>query len=484
MPTVIQIKRRPSGVETFGQSMQDLSNNFIQHMLGMTQQQNSQNMQMLGLGMQERRMADANARQDKQIAATEAYRKLEMDQRERFHKDSLAMQKASADRAFTATNKPTLVEYEDEHGVKRKGWSTPGSPNVTPISFGSAPGRTGGGMPGLDAAVSEATSEVLDPNWSPVSPVSPISPGARKGLEILYPHLAEGADNNSAQPEAQAPALTASHAKDPLTRAFQLLGIEFPQGGQQQNDPAPSTPTPTPRNLTVAERGFDAMGVTFPNVQELATGTIYTPSGEVYTPKGGEQIPFQGKQEKRVMGGREYFGRSTPNGRLFILDSPAPSKAENRPLPANVITSISETQGQLAQVRGAMDALNSDPNATGAKSVIPDFALNRIDKKGIDARAAIGNLSSLVIRDRSGAAVTAAEFPRLRPFLPSLYDDYETIKKKLASFYKVIQEENQIYLQSLSDSGYTVPTSLYNNAKQPFQQKHSDSGGSDQWEDM
>ena len=149
-----------------------------------------------------------------------------------------------------------------------------------------------------------------------------------------------------------------------------------------------------------------------------------------------------------------------------------------------MITSISETQGQLAQVRGAMDALNSDPNATGAKSVIPDFALNRIDKKGIDARAAIGNLSSMVIRDRSGAAVTAAEFPRLRPFLPSLYDDYETIKKKLASFYKVIQEENQIYLQSLSDSGYTVPTSLYNNAKQPFQQKHSDSGDSDQWEDM
>ena len=81
MPSVIQIRRQPTGYETFGQSMQDLSNNFVQSMLSMAQQQNTQNMQMMGLGMQERRLADYNTRQDKQLAAADAARKEEMAQR-------------------------------------------------------------------------------------------------------------------------------------------------------------------------------------------------------------------------------------------------------------------------------------------------------------------------------------------------------------------------------------------------------------------
>lgn len=39
----------------------------------------------------------------------------------------------------------------------------------------------------------------------------------------------------------------------------------------------------------------------------------------------------------------------------------------------------------------------------------------------------------MVIHDRSGAAVTAAEFPRLA-FIPSPTDDAETVQKKLRQF--------------------------------------------------
>lgn len=258
--------------------------------------------------MQERRLADYNTRQDKQIAAADAARKEEMAQRLQMHNDTMALHRQQLGQALSAMNKPQLVEYEDEYGVKRKGWGVPGNPNVTPISFGGASGGTGGGIPGLDAAFNAAMNDVEQPGFgavgggmaAPTDGNQPLSPAIRRSIEILLPHLASdgGLETSAQAPESQRPALAASHAKDPLTRTFQLLGIEFPQGDQQQNTPA--QPAPSPRNLTVAERGFDAMGLTFPNAQELAAGTIYTPSGEVYIPREGEQIPFQGKQEERV----------------------------------------------------------------------------------------------------------------------------------------------------------------------------------------
>lgn len=82
-----------------------------------------------------------------------------------------------------------------------------------------------------------------------------------------------------------------------------------------------------------------------------------------------------------------------------------------------------------------------DASATGLKGYLPNQLLNRVDPKGVDARAAISDLGSLVIHDRSGAAVTAAEFPRLAPFIPSEKDDAQTVKKKLKRFIEVYKEE-------------------------------------------
>jgi hypothetical protein len=56
----------------------------------------------------------------------------------------------------------------------------------------------------------------------------------------------------------------------------------------------------------------------------------------------------------------------------------------------------------------------------------------------------LANLASLEIRDRSGAAVTAAEFPRLKPFIPEVQDDYETVVYKLEQMKRVINDENLI----------------------------------------
>lgn len=97
----------------------------------------------------------------------------------------------------------------------------------------------------------------------------------------------------------------------------------------------------------------------------------------------------------------------------------------------------------------------ADKEATGLKGYLPNQLLNRIDPAGVDARAAIAELGSLIIHDRSGAAVTAAEFPRLAPFIPTEKDDAATVRKKLRAFVRIYQEE-QAALESAygEDNGF------------------------------
>lgn len=122
------------------------------------------------------------------------------------------------------------------------------------------------------------------------------------------------------------------------------------------------------------------------------------------------------------------------------------------------MTNLRRAETALALVSGeSVGTAVGDTKATGMKGLLPNSALNYFDPKGVDTRAAIADLGSLVIHDRSGAAVTASEFPRLAPFIPTAYDDPATVKKKLAMFvqnYRAIVDDAAEFYQQ---SGYTVP---------------------------
>ena len=112
---------------------------------------------------------------------------------------------------------------------------------------------------------------------------------------------------------------------------------------------------------------------------------------------------------------------------------------ETKPIPANINTAISENLQAIRKIDQALAALNpanegGDPAATGWKGFIGDDLLNRLDPKGTKARALIADIGSLKMHDRSGAAVSASESPRLRPFIPSIRDNAETVRDKLANF--------------------------------------------------
>lgn len=105
-------------------------------------------------------------------------------------------------------------------------------------------------------------------------------------------------------------------------------------------------------------------------------------------------------------------------------------------------TNVRRAEQALALVQGKdVGTSKGDKSATGLKGFLPNQVLNRIDAEGVDTRAAIADLGSLVIHDRSGAAVTAAEFPRLAPFIPTEKDDQATVEKKLKRFVQVYKDE-------------------------------------------
>lgn len=143
-----------------------------------------------------------------------------------------------------------------------------------------------------------------------------------------------------------------------------------------------------------------------------------------------------------------------------------PLTKQMKDIPSPVNTAMLTNSQNLSKVQQAIDlldgkkvgALRGDKDATGWKGFVPQSALNRLDPKGVDTRAMIADIGSLVIHDRSGAAVTAAESPRLMPFIPLSTDDRDTARKKLVRF-KQLYEQEQESMQAVysKDQGYRAP---------------------------
>jgi hypothetical protein len=179
------------------------------------------------------------------------------------------------------------------------------------------------------------------------------------------------------------------------------------------------------------------------------------------------QITANGPGPGKVPVGYRYT--QGPDGEARLEPIPGGPKDPNaqtgKPLPASAAKGYLDNLQNLDRAQKALDLLEGksvgdatgDPEATGLKGYLPNVLLNRVDPAGVDTRAAIADLGSLVIHDRSGAAVTAAEMPRLAPFIPSANDDAVTAKKKTKLFvqnYKALVDDSAEFYKS---SGYNVP---------------------------
>jgi hypothetical protein len=152
----------------------------------------------------------------------------------------------------------------------------------------------------------------------------------------------------------------------------------------------------------------------------------------------------------------------------FIPGGPADPENKNKPLPASTAKGLLENQDNLRRAQRALalangetvDGIRGDSAATGKKGWVPNQALNRLDPEGVDTRAAIADIGSMTIHDRSGAAVSASEFPRLQPFVPSEKDDADTVRRKLRLFVTNYQALVDDQVNFFRESGYKVPAEV------------------------
>jgi hypothetical protein len=134
----------------------------------------------------------------------------------------------------------------------------------------------------------------------------------------------------------------------------------------------------------------------------------------------------------------------------------APTHAANARSTVAMQKAVAANQTQLSIIDDALSELGQHPSAVGLTRYLGDAINQRADSAGVGTRASIANIGSMIVHDRSGAAVTVSEYPRLAPFVPKVTDSPHAIRDKLAKLKSAIQTETSA-LQSQS-GGAGTPT--------------------------
>ena len=108
---------------------------------------------------------------------------------------------------------------------------------------------------------------------------------------------------------------------------------------------------------------------------------------------------------------------------------------------------LNENMGTLKDIEAGLQLIEENPNAYSlAKGMLPAWATNRIDPKGIPARTQIDNITAVYRKWLTGAQMSDQERKAYERFLPAPTDNYETVKAKLQGMYDSIQRKNEVLM--------------------------------------
>jgi len=132
----------------------------------------------------------------------------------------------------------------------------------------------------------------------------------------------------------------------------------------------------------------------------------------------------------------------SPTGQITPVGGQA--RGNLRPIPVAAARGIVENRSRIGQVDRAIASVRSYPDAFGPANYLGgDVVRQYTDPQGVTARAQVADIASMEIKNRSGAAVTISEFPRLRPFIPMQTDSPATVERKLAGLRAELQAMNE-----------------------------------------
>lgn len=167
--------------------------------------------------------------------------------------------------------------------------------------------------------------------------------------------------------------------------------------------------------------------------------------------------------------GEYYWVPKSPTSGLPTMPVQDPSGGHltrTQPLTAGELEALRENAQQIHQAIRALrlmrgetfEGQQGDSTATGWEGYIPNIAQllpgtiwAMGGQEGVGTRAAVGNIGSLRIKNRSGGAVPAAEMSRLTSFVPSEKDQEDVARTKLTGFineYANMLEEDLGYYRS------------------------------------
>lgn len=135
------------------------------------------------------------------------------------------------------------------------------------------------------------------------------------------------------------------------------------------------------------------------------------------------------------------------SGRIEATNFKAPAGGIGR---AAIQKAVAQNKTTLGMIDKALAEIDRRPASIGPKRVVGDLPLvgglgdmlnQHMDPEGVAGRALVSNIGSQIIHDRSGAAVSIHEFPRLAPFVPRSGDTPEAARTKLRQMRAAIEQE-------------------------------------------
>jgi hypothetical protein len=170
---------------------------------------------------------------------------------------------------------------------------------------------------------------------------------------------------------------------------------------------------------------------------------------------GAPSAPVQ-VQPRQKDPGQPFAGVDAAGPGMFQMINGKPVRVEGLgqkedAIPASVNKSYIENRQSAKDLDRAINLVANNPKALGPANYIPGSSY--FDPKGVEARAAVANVGSLLVHDRSGAAVTVAEMPRLAPFIPAATDPPDVALKKLRQLKQAIDQSGELMIEAYPGLG-------------------------------
>lgn len=379
-------------------------------------------------------------------------RKMEADQQDQL-KQIRAMQIRDAESDYA--NQETLRARANKLSAFRTSLAGPGAPGGQQPAPGQGAGPDMSAIPMPGATPMQSTPGMAQPSQQAPQGAGGFG-GTQSGTRqaIAAQRLMEAQQHRAAGfiPEADA---MEKQALDMMPKVKNWQEVR--QAGKTLYAPYfedGSTGAPVPMEVAQKLEFRDAGGTIAgldPYTGKPVSSITKTESADARASRAQAERHFQAQQDTPTYmdtaGGIVALPKKLSKGQVPtatpVLDAQGNQIEKKQNVPQYVVEGVINNAKSLSSIDAAIASLQTKQgkNAVGWKGYLPNSALNRMDPEGTETRANISDVGSLILHDRSGAAVTAAESPRLMPFIPLATDDDVTAAKKLKRFKQLFEAE-------------------------------------------